>query len=61
MDEGEDNSRNWQSSPMSLNSASSKAVGEIPEGTRAYFLNLIDDHGLISSSEYETVPVPEEN
>ena len=46
--------REWKTVPGEI-SSDGKATATLPEGTRVYYLNLIDDRGLIVSTEYAEV------
>jgi dienelactone hydrolase len=44
--------RKWETVPAQLDEAHHQASAELPAGTRVYYLSLIDEHGLIVSSEH---------
>lgn len=60
IDAGEGDDRVWHSQPMEINDSAGKATGLLPESTAVYFVNLIDDRGLISSSSHERTLFPKE-
>lgn len=47
--------RLWNTLPASLSSSQSFATAELPKATKAYFINLTDQRGLIVSSEHQVV------
>jgi dienelactone hydrolase len=60
IDAGERDDQVWHSQPMEINDSAGKATGLLPESTAVYFVNLIDDRGLISSSSHERTLFPKE-
>jgi len=48
--------RKWQEAPAALDAAAGKVSAELPEGTTVYYVNLVDDRGLVVSSEHEEMP-----
>lgn len=46
--------REWQSVPAQLDTAAHRASAVLPDGVTAYYLNLLDDRGLVVSSEHVT-------
>jgi dienelactone hydrolase len=46
--------REWKSVPGEISSGG-KVTATLPEGTRVYYFNLIDDRGLVVSTEYAEV------
>lgn len=51
-------SRVWKTLPATLNPGAARAVGTLPPGTTAWFVNLEDDRGLLVSSEHEAMDTP---
>jgi dienelactone hydrolase len=51
-DKGEWKQRKWQTAPADLRAAEGKVSAPLPDGVAAYYFNLIDDRGLIVSSEH---------
>lgn len=49
--------REWNTIPGQVTPAG-KATATLPNGARVYYLNLIDDRGMIVSSEYEETTQP---
>jgi dienelactone hydrolase len=47
--------RKWETIPASPNAAEHKASARLPAGAKVYYLNLIDERGLIVSSEHVEV------
>jgi dienelactone hydrolase len=45
--------REWKEVPATLGDGTVK--GQLPEGTKVYFFNLLDGTGLVASSEHETL------
>ena len=43
-------SRAWESAPATVEGG--RATAPIPEGAKVYYLNLIDDRGLVVSTEH---------
>ena len=52
-DEGRWQDRKWESVPAELDPRVHKAHAEIPQGVKAWYLNLFDDKGLVVSSEHQ--------
>jgi hypothetical protein len=55
-DDGRWQDRKWESVPAQLDSRARRVSAQIPEGARAWYINLYDDRGLVVSSEH-SVPV----
>jgi len=51
-DSGRWQDRKWESVPAELNSKAHTAHADVPEGVKAWYINLIDDKGLVVSSEH---------
>jgi hypothetical protein len=51
-DTGKWQDRKWDSIPAAMDAASHRITAQIPDGVRAGFLNLIDDRGLVISTEH---------
>lgn len=49
-DSGKWQKRLWDSAPAKLDGT--KASASVPEGAKVFYLNLIDEHGLVVSSEH---------
>ncbi len=49
--------RNWETVPAHFDPAADRASAVLPAGTRAYYLNLIDERDLVVSAEHEEVAV----
>jgi hypothetical protein len=47
--------RNWESTPASIVNGH-RVTADVPAGTKAYYMNMIDDRDLIVSSEYTVIP-----
>jgi dienelactone hydrolase len=45
--------REWLTLPAALDVKSRRATAELPDGVTAYYFNLVDDRGLVASSESE--------
>lgn len=54
-DAGEWPQRVWYSTGIAVNSQGNSVSAELPPQTTAYFINLFDSRGLVSSSEHEEV------
>jgi dienelactone hydrolase len=54
-DSGEWQQRKWEAQPATVDSAAKEVSAALPEGATVYYLNLIDDRGLVVSSEHEVV------
>ena len=52
-DEGKWQDRKWMTIPARLDEKRHQASAEIPEAAKAWFFNLLDDKGLLVSSEYQ--------
>jgi len=52
-DDGVWQKRKWETIPATVSPDEHKASVTIPQGVRVYFLSLIDDRGLIVSTEHE--------
>jgi dienelactone hydrolase len=50
-DDGAWKSRKWDTAAASADADGHRATAKLPAGTRAYYFNVIDERGLISSSE----------
>ena len=48
--------RKWRSVPAAMDRAAGTASGKLPEGTTAYFFNVIDSRGLVVSTDHFNVP-----
>jgi dienelactone hydrolase len=48
--------RKWNTSAATIDTAAQAVHATLPEGTRVYFLNLIDERGLIVSTQHEELP-----
>ena len=47
--------RLWECLPAELDANAGKASAVLPEGTAVYYINLVDEHDLIVSSEHEMI------
>lgn len=45
--------RDWQTIPAQLNAKKPIATAQIPAGTTAYYVNIVDENGLVASSPHE--------
>jgi cephalosporin-C deacetylase-like acetyl esterase len=52
-DEGRWQDRKWESIPAQLNTKSHKATAQVPQGVKAWYINLFDDKGMVVSSEHQ--------
>ena len=52
-DEGAWQKRKWETIAATLIPDEHKVTAKLPEGVRVYYLNLVDDRGLIVSTEHE--------
>jgi hypothetical protein len=48
--------RHWQTMPADLGHGRSAVNVTLPEGIKVYYFNLIDERGLIVSSEHAVIP-----
>jgi dienelactone hydrolase len=48
--------RPWQTTAATLDVAAHKVMAKIPQGTKVYYFNLIDQRNLIISTEHEEIP-----
>lgn len=48
--------RRWESIEAETDLAAGTAIGTLPEGATAYFFNVIDDRGLVVSTDHFNVP-----
>jgi hypothetical protein len=46
--------RLWETVPAEVDVEQGEARAEVPEGTTAWYFNLVDGRGLIVSSEHDT-------
>ncbi len=53
LDTGKWQARKWDSSPAPLDAAASRVSAVLPDGVKVYYFNLIDEQGLVLSSEHE--------
>lgn len=54
-DDGKWPDRQWQTVPAEFNSSTGKAEAALPENTTAYYFNLTDSRGFVSSSPHENI------
>lgn len=54
-DTGKWQQRKWETVPAQLDAAQHRASARLAEGVRVYYLNLVDERGLIVSSEHEEI------
>ena len=54
-DAGQWNKWNWETVEANIDKDKNIVSGILSEGTKVYFINMIDNHGLIASSEIYTV------
>ncbi len=47
--------RKWETTPADLDRAHSRVTARLPQGVKVYLFNLIDERGLLVSSEHEEV------
>jgi dienelactone hydrolase len=52
--------RKWETIPATLDAAQHKFSAEIPAGTTVHYFNIVDEHGLVVSTEHVEIapPVP---
>ena len=48
--------RKWETVSAELDTAGAKATARLPEGVKAYYLNLIDQRNLTVSAEHNEIP-----
>jgi dienelactone hydrolase len=48
--------RKWQTTAATINMAARKVVAKIPQGTKVYYFNLIDQRNLVVSTEHKEIP-----
>ena len=53
LDSGVWEKRRWESAAAAVDAAHSTAAATLPEGTAVYYFNLIDERGIVVSSEHE--------
>ena len=44
--------RKWESVPATVDAAAGRASAPLPQGVKLYYLNLVDERGLVVSSEH---------
>lgn len=44
--------RKWEGAPATVDAAAGRASAALPQGAKLYYLNLIDERGLVVSSEH---------
>jgi dienelactone hydrolase len=54
-DGGKWQQRKWETVPAELNASTGRATAKLPAGASVYYVNLIDNRGLIASSEHEVL------
>ncbi len=47
--------RKWETVPATVDAANCRVTAKLPQGVTVYYLNLIDDRGLIVSTEHEEI------
>ena len=47
--------RRWERGPAVLDQKAGKATADLPQGTTVYYINLIDERGMIVSTEHEEI------
>lgn len=57
-DTGKWQDRNWQTIPAALDARADRASATLPQAVTVYYLNLIDDHNLVVSTEHDQIPPP---
>jgi len=50
--------RKWETMPATLDAAQKKISAAIPTGTTVHYFNLVDEHGLVVSTEHIETPQP---
>ncbi len=55
-DTGKWQQRKWETLPAVLDAKAGRASATLPEGVTVYYLNLIDERGLVVSAEHEELP-----
>jgi dienelactone hydrolase len=53
---GKRQDRQWQAAAATIDVAARKVVAKIPQGTKVYYFNLIDQGKLVVSTEHEEMP-----
>jgi dienelactone hydrolase len=53
-DAGRWQDRKWESEPVQLESG--RAMAALPEGTRVFYFNLVDERNCVVSTEHEVIP-----
>lgn len=54
-DGGKWQQRKWETAPAEIDGSSNKASATLPAGTTVYYLNLVDERGLVVSAEHEEI------
>lgn len=54
-DTGKWQDRNWETLPAAWDAAAGRGSAVLPEGTVVYYFNLVDERGLVVSSEHEVL------
>lgn len=47
--------RQWETAPAEVDATKTQASARLPQGVKVFYLNLIDQRGLLVSSEHEEV------
>ena len=55
-DTGKWQERKWETLPARVDAKAHRVTATLPEGTRVYYLNLIDERNLVVSTEHIEVP-----
>jgi len=50
--------RKWEAAPADLDAASKRASAALPEGTTAFYINVIDEKGRVVSAPHEEIAAP---
>jgi dienelactone hydrolase len=53
LDTGKWQERKWETLPAAIDSRKRRVTGKIPEKARVFYLNLVDERGLIVSTEHQ--------
>ena len=54
-DGGKWQQRKWETTPAEIDGATGKASATLPEGTTVYYINLVDERGLVVSAEHQEI------
>jgi pimeloyl-ACP methyl ester carboxylesterase len=55
-DAGKWQDRKWDTLPATLDTEQHRVTAVLPADTRVYYVNLVDEHGLVVSTEHQVLP-----